>query len=94
MEGISENQLVTEPRDLAGFERLHRAAGGQWNERRRLNLAVGEVQGAGPGPAVRSAGPDGERLRYAPPSCFVNPSCFAQAAVAAVCVALALWASP
>ena len=52
VERVAEDHLVAERRDVARLERLDRAAGGQRHERRRVHVAVGEMQRAGAGARV------------------------------------------
>ena len=65
---IPENQLVAERGDVAGLERLDRALGRQWHERRRAHLAVGQVQRAATGAGIGIASLDREHAngRFSP----------------------------
>ena len=58
VKGVAEDHLVAELDDVAGLERLDRTARRQRHERRRADVAVGEMQHPAPGAGVRAAGDD------------------------------------
>ena len=60
VEGVAEDQLVAERGDVARLERLDRAPGRQRHERRRLHLAVRELERPRARERIRRAGPDRE----------------------------------
>ncbi len=46
VERVAEHHLVAERLDVTRLQGLDRPAGGEWDERRRADVAVGQVQRA------------------------------------------------
>ena len=50
--GVTQHDLRAQPAQFVGRHRFHGAIGAHRHERRRLDLAAGELQAAGAGAAV------------------------------------------